>query len=175
MAVSPTPGVGVAGVAVSALTSLVPDLDHPSSRAVRRLGPAGWVLCRIIRFVSHLAVGRRHRGLSHSVLFALLIGCLTGVVASRWLPVSHSVYLGSAGTAGMVSALAGDLVTLAGLDHLLWPSQRRVSVPRHLRIRTGGPTERWVVLPGLTLAAAVGLAVLTGIGPAVVEGWTARG
>lgn len=157
-AVAPDPAVALAGVAVGAGAALTPDLDHPRARAVRALWIVGWALCRLIRLASRLTTGRAHRGLSHSIAFALLVGGLTAGVSARWLPPSHAVYLGISACLGVVAALLGDLVTRAGLDHLTWPVEYEVSIPKRLRIRTGGPCETYLVLPAVSLATAVGLA-----------------
>jgi membrane-bound metal-dependent hydrolase YbcI (DUF457 family) len=177
VALRPAPGVALAGIVVSAVAALVPDTDHPSSRLVRsfgltvRWGTRRWcvgpgpLLCAAVRVVSHAATGRRHRGLSHSLVFALLVGGLTGGVSAWWVPLSHAVHLGLVCCLGVTAALVGDLVTRAGLDHLLWPSQRRVAIPKRWRIRSGGLVERWLVLPAVSVAAAVGtVAVLAGWG-----------
>lgn len=163
VAVSPTPAVALLGVAVGAVSAMTPDLDHGSSRAVRSLWVAGWVLCRLIRVLSHATTGRKHRGLSHSLAFAVLVGGLTGAVSAVWSVPSHAVYLGVSACLGVVVALLGDLVTRAGLDHLLWPSHHRVSIPTRLRIRTGGRCETWLVLPAVSLAVVVGLGLVIGV------------
>lgn len=164
VAVRPTAGIALIGVAVGAVSALSPDLDHPNARGVRALGPVGWILCRLIRGLSHLTTGRRHRGLSHSLVFALLVGCLAAAVSAVWLVPSQAVYLGVSASLGVVAALIGDLVTKAGLSHLLWPSHRQVSIPTWLRIKTGGRFELWLVLPVVSLATIVGVSLILGVG-----------
>lgn len=165
VAVSPVPAVALLGVAVGTAAAMTPDLDHPSGRAVRSLWVAGWLLCRLIRGVSHIATGRRHRGLSHSLAFALFVGVATGAVSGVWVIPSQAVYLGVSACLGVVVALLGDLVTRTGLDHLLWPSQHRVSIPVWLRITTGGRAETWLVVPVVSVALLCGAGLVLGVAP----------
>lgn len=185
LAVNLEPGllIGIAGVAVSALTVNAPDLDHLDggpSRSMEwkrlrfagvRLGPwelmrrrtvrlgLGPLVSRILRGVSKLATGVKHRGLTHGLAFALLIQCLTAGLTGRVLSASHAQYLGLAAGVGVCAALAGDLPTKAGLKHLLWPLSVQVSVPRCLRLTVGGKVERFLVFPLVVLAAVSGLAM----------------
>ena len=164
MAVDPEPALALGGVALAALAAFTPDLDHPSARPVKALGPVGWLLCRILRAVSMATTHVAHRGLTHSLLFALTLGVATTLISLRWLPMIESVYLGWAVFAGVVAALLGDLVTNSGLKHLLWPLRVVVSIPRGLRIGTGGIVELYVVFPAMLVAtwAGIGLLLLGG-------------
>ena len=154
----PSPAYALVGVGVGALAAAAPDLDHPSGRPAKKLGLLGWVVCRILRFVSHVLTGTRHRGISHSLLFALLLGLGTFLLAEIWLPLGLSVYLGLAVATGVVSALLGDLVTRDSLKHLFWPFTVKASFPRRLRIKTGGPAEKFVVFPVMVIEIGFGLA-----------------
>ena len=132
---------------------------------MKALGPVGWALCRILRAVSMATTRVAHRGLTHSLLFALILGVGATLITLRWLPVLGSAYLGGAIFAGVVAALLGDLVTNSGLKHLLWPSRVVVSIPRSLRIGTGGIVELYVVFPLMLVAtwAGIGLLLLGGV------------
>lgn len=91
-----------AQIAVFAATTagyaLLPDLDHPGARASRLLGPASKAASHILRAASAALYTRTkgprdedctgtHRHLSHTVLFALVLGGLAawGSAASPWI------------------------------------------------------------------------------------------
>jgi membrane-bound metal-dependent hydrolase YbcI (DUF457 family) len=160
VAIRPEPVFALLGVGLATLAAFTPDLDHPSARPVKALGPAGWVVCRLLRFVSEATTHTTHRGFTHSLLFALLLGGGTMLGCLHWLPWWPSGYLGLAVAVGVVAALAGDLVTNSGLKHLLWPLRTQVSIPYALRICTGGIVEIYVVFPLALVATWVGLAQL---------------
>jgi len=157
----PSPSYALLGVGVGALAAYTPDLDHPSARPVKKLGLIGWAVCRILRFVSLATTRQAHRGLTHSLLFALILGGATFLLAGVWLPISLSLYLAAAVATGVVAALLGDLVTNSGLKHVLWPLTTQVSIPRSIRICTGGITEKFVVFPVMVAETGIGLAQVT--------------
>lgn len=109
------PAAGVALLAGAA--SLLPDIDHPRSRAARKLGPArgapGWLL--------------GHRGVTHSLL---ALAALAGVC---WLLLPMPA--ASAVAAGYGSHLLLDALTPRGVP-LLWPLGTRLRTP--LTARSGG-------------------------------------
>ncbi|KMS92222.1 metal-dependent hydrolase [Prauserella rugosa] len=90
LAVAPLAGVtslaqAVVFAATTAGYALLPDLDHPGARASRLLGPVTGLLSRLLRSASaavySVTKGPRdedrtgtHRHLSHTVLFAALVG-----------------------------------------------------------------------------------------------------
>ncbi|OLT48026.1 hypothetical protein BJF85_13825 [Saccharomonospora sp. CUA-673] len=94
LAVAPLAGVSsLAQALVFAATTagyaLLPDLDHPNARASRLLGPLTGMLSRMLRATSSavysVTKGPRdedgagtHRHLSHTVLFAVLVGLAVG-------------------------------------------------------------------------------------------------
>ena len=156
---APSPWVGLGCGVVGYVSAYAPDLDHPSSTATRTLWVAGWVLCAVLRAVSQALTGARHRGISHSLVFAAGVGLVFGVVAGVWLPAGVAVLGGLSGFAGVVAALVGDAVTRAGLDHVMWPFEWRLNVPKVLRVRTGSWVELALILPVTVVAAGV-LAVL---------------
>lgn len=159
------PGVGFICGVVGYLAAYAPDLDHPRGTAVRVLGPVGWLLCRVIRAVSAVCGLPRHRGLSHTALFAVLVAAAVGGVAALWLSVAVAAAVGVAAFAGVASALLGDWATVTSLPLVLWPATRTAPTPpRVLRLRTGGVAERLVVVPVLVaLVVALGVAAVVGV------------
>jgi membrane-bound metal-dependent hydrolase YbcI (DUF457 family) len=158
VAVHPSPPVALVGAALAAAGAATPDLDHTNSSPVRVLGPLGWLVSRVIRLVSLVMTGRKHRGISHSLAFAVVEGCLVALAAHHWLPAVLAVYLGASAGLGVVSALLGDLVTEASLQHLFWPFPGTIDVPKRWRMKTGKTVERWVVFPAAAVLAVVGVA-----------------
>ena len=123
----PTPGLYTiaAGAIVSAGTSLLPDIDHPSATAAKVLGPVtGWIARRVadVGAWSHRATRTRydghdedgHRTCSHTLLFAALAG----------LAVAGGVWLG-----GPLAAAAVLFLSAAGALRALLPARVR---PLHL-------------------------------------------
>ncbi|WP_433283926.1 metal-dependent hydrolase [Pseudonocardia sp. CA-142604] len=92
--VEPSAGTVLTFAAVCAGAALLPDLDHPSSMATRRFSVASWLACYLVRplsgFVYDLTKGRRdtgkgtHRGLTHTVVAAVLIGLAVNFASGRW-------------------------------------------------------------------------------------------
>lgn len=177
----PSITTALAGVCVGAVTAALPDTDHLDASPVRmftikrvrirkkqllgwtwfkgwtwRIGP-GPLVSWVIRLVSKLLTGTKHRGATHSISFAILIGCLTALAANQAVSSLSAAYLGLSAFCGVVAALLGDLVTHSGLRHLLWPLRVQVSIPRLLRVKAGGKFEKLVVLPSVGIAAGVGL------------------
>lgn len=158
---TPSAPATLLGVGVGALAAYAPDIDHRSATATRALGPIGKLLSWVLRNLSKVLTGREHRGFCHSLLFALLLGVGTLLLAGIWLPLALAAYLAAAVVAGVVAALLGDLVTNSGLQHLMWPLKIKVSIPHRLRICTGGVTERYAVFPVMVVEIGVGLAQAT--------------
>ncbi|CUU54699.1 LexA-binding, inner membrane-associated putative hydrolase [Parafrankia irregularis] len=69
----------IAGAVVAAGAGLLPDIDHPSGRIANTLGPLTKTLCR---WVSRLSGGHRHA--THSLLFAVAMGILMGLLAEHF-------------------------------------------------------------------------------------------
>jgi membrane-bound metal-dependent hydrolase YbcI (DUF457 family) len=92
--VQPTAGSILTFAGVCAGAALLPDLDHPSSEATRRFSVASWLASRVIRplsaLVYDLTKGRRdtgrgtHRGLTHTVVGAVLLGLAVNLASARW-------------------------------------------------------------------------------------------
>lgn len=147
--------------AVGLLSAYMPDVDHPSATAARVLPPLSWGVCWAVRALSVRVVGVAHRGLSHSVLAALVWGVLVGAGMAFWLVPLAAVCTGAFGTAGYAAGVLGDVPTKQSLRYVLWPSRVQVRWPHWLRFRTGGPFEQWLfralVLSGVLLLPAVAI------------------
>jgi membrane-bound metal-dependent hydrolase YbcI (DUF457 family) len=90
------PGIGgvLAFTAVCAGAALLPDLDHPSSMATRRFSAASWLAGHVVRPLSRLVydltrasrdTGRgSHRGLTHTVVGAVLLGMAVNLASARF-------------------------------------------------------------------------------------------
>jgi membrane-bound metal-dependent hydrolase YbcI (DUF457 family) len=92
--VQPSAGSILTFAAVCAGAALLPDLDHPSSLATRRFSVASWLAGHLIRPLSGLVYdltrARRdtgkgtHRGLTHTVLGAVLLGAAVNLASAQW-------------------------------------------------------------------------------------------
>lgn len=122
---------GIAGI-----SSLLPDLDSPDSKAGRMVPVLPYLLKTTIE----------HRGLLHSLLGSLLL-CALIVFCLRFKYSHELVYQQIAPLvgAGILSHLAMDSLTPGGCPWL-WPWNRHFSAPL---VKTGSILERWVVLPGM--------------------------
>jgi inner membrane protein len=121
---------------LGAAAALLPDIDEPGSTVNRRLPVLGPALGRSLR----------HRTVTHSV------PALAGLVLAAHLLLRHVVWPWLlVGAAGYASHLLCDLLTPAGID-LLWPLPGRVRLGGW--VRTGGPLERGLCLPGFAAALA---------------------
>jgi membrane-bound metal-dependent hydrolase YbcI (DUF457 family) len=90
----PDAGTVLTFTAVCAGAALLPDLDHPSSMATRRFSAASYVASHVVRPLSRLVYdltrGRRdtgrgsHRGLTHTVLGAVLLGLAVNLASARF-------------------------------------------------------------------------------------------
>lgn len=174
----PAADVVILGTAVCAYSALLPDMDHQGSRSARSLGLLTMGLSHLVGILSRIAYERTktaldrpnrsgHRGLTHTVLAAVVLGCL--VSAGMMIgPVPDLWWTGLAVLVGCLVHDCGDGCTHYGVP-LFWPVLIRgqrwycVGTPRVLRFRTGGPVEAVLVTPVLVLSAALaGLLVLTG-------------
>jgi membrane-bound metal-dependent hydrolase YbcI (DUF457 family) len=166
--VEPSAGTVLTFAAVCAGAALLPDLDHPSSTATRRFSAASWVASRAVRPLSALVYdltrGRRdtgrgtHRGLTHTVAGAVLLGIGVNAASARW------------GTPVLVGTLFVCLaLAIKGLDRL-------VPGPPSLVIAAGLAYAVEQSVPGGTAGTAgwLGTAVALGmvvhaVGDAVTE------
>jgi len=128
--------VGIAGI-----SSLLPDLDSPDSKAGRMIPVLPWLLKATIG----------HRGVLHSLLGSFLL-CALIVFCLRFKFSHELVYQQIAPMvgAGMLSHLIMDTLTPGGCPWL-WPWDKHFSVPL---VRTGSVLERWVVSPGMLVIFA---------------------
>ncbi|PWK09649.1 metal-dependent hydrolase [Tumebacillus permanentifrigoris] len=143
---SQAPGLGVLeGILIGAIGGLVPDLDHPNSKATRSIAPIAlggsrrnsMVLMSLgvmaLAWQGHLpydgvmaiacwllvAALSKHRGITHS-----LIGLLSATYAVHtWLGASWIIF-----AVGYASHLFADMLTDRGVP-LLWPLQLDFSIP----------------------------------------------
>ncbi|GAA1832665.1 metal-dependent hydrolase [Pseudonocardia ailaonensis] len=151
-----TVGTVLTFAGVTAGAALLPDLDHPSSTATRRFSWASWLAARAVRPFSALLfrltrgprdTGRgTHRGLTHTLAGALLLGGGTAAASARWgTPVTVGVLF-------VCLALA-----IKGLDGL-------VPGPPSLVIAAGLTWAAEEKLPGGTAGAAGWLGIAVGLG-----------
>jgi membrane-bound metal-dependent hydrolase YbcI (DUF457 family) len=144
------PAVETAGAAVAAFYgSWLPDIDRLGSRVHRRsalerrrflLGLVGFVL-RLPAFA--FGAIARHRGVSHSLLAAAVIGLLAALVATPF----GRVIAGAGLFTGYLAHLAADALTPAGVPFFAPLSRQRVwLLPRAWRISTGSWREAVVAL-----------------------------
>ena len=123
--------VGLAGIA-----SLLPDLDHPKSKA-SNLNIITRMISAVVRSVT------THRGLTHWILTCL---AFTGIVYLVWPFLAIWFFIGYA------SHLLLDMMTISGIKVLKpFSSQTCYLLPKFLRFRTGAWAEMgfrllcWVV------------------------------
>lgn len=141
--------------------ALVPDLDHRSSSATRLLGPITGALSLALRKASTslYAVTKgpkdeptgEHRHLTHTVLFALLLGgiCAATSLASPWVAIAWLAFgavlaidrLGVVGLAGTLIAAGTWLVAAAtapgGFETAFWASVNSTTGWLGLAVATG--------------------------------------
>lgn len=174
LAVAPATGITTLAQAVvfSATTAgfaLLPDLDHPKARASRLLGPVtralSWLLRRASAGVYAVTQGPRdsedsagtHRHLSHTVVFAVLLGAATAAGTAwggAWVAAGVVVF----GLLLAQDALGDWLLPVAGAAVVWWVVENSPDVTGHLDEVAG-----W-----LGIAVAVGC-VTHCLGDAVTE------
>jgi membrane-bound metal-dependent hydrolase YbcI (DUF457 family) len=165
---APTAGTILTFAGVTAGAALLPDLDHPSSTASRRISWASWLAAHAVRPLSALVfrltrgprdTGRgTHRGLTHTLAGALFLAAGVGLASARW---------GTPVTAGVLFVCLA--LAIKGLDGL-------VPGPPSLVIAAGLTWLAEEQLPGGTagtagwLGLAIGLGMLVhSLGDAVTE------
>ncbi len=161
------------GALLATMAALGPDIDHPNSTATRSLGQLPHRLVKRLAIKVYAAtrtsqddpVTDGHRGLTHTLVCAVVVGVLAGIVAHTligWWWGGAATVVGCAVTIGWAVGAAGDALTRRGVP-LLWPLRIRgrrwwdVCPPRRLRIRTNGVVERFLLYPGALVATVVGL------------------
>ncbi len=132
-------------LAIVALASLLPDLDHPEGRLANErvlgipiLKPFAWII--------HAIFG--HRGVTHSLLVLVGIVLLGNLPGLPWAWANLGLLVGW----GYAFHLLADSLTKSGIP-LLWPLDFRFGLPpiRSLRFATGSWREGFTVA-FLTLA-----------------------
>ncbi|HEY8372612.1 MAG TPA: metal-dependent hydrolase [Pseudonocardiaceae bacterium] len=162
----------VVGAALASGAALLPDIDHPSSTVARTFGPFSQGMSKALNGLSSWAYRTTktrkdpnrdggHRGLTHTLLFALAAGVITTAVVQNgppWtLPVLMFFFCGLA---------------VRGLMNNWKPKQDALAITITSAVLTA-LCSRWV-LSAPENAAAAGLAVIIGcvahyIGDAVTE------
>lgn len=145
-AASPAVPALLAALALVALGSLLPDIDHPSgSLAQKRFLGVRWLK----PFAHGIGIVFGHRGATHSLLVALAIVALGEWPAFPWAAYNAGWLVGW----GIGLHLLADALTKSGIP-LFWPLPVRFGLPpvRALRIDTGGWREGAIV-GVVTLAA----------------------
>lgn len=125
------PPLSPAGLALTLVGSLLPDIDHPASWVGRRSRPVSTAISGVFG----------HRGITHSAL------AVVGLVVL----LRHGGYtriITSALAVGYLSHLGADMLTPRGL-RLAWPLRATWSLPL---CNTGSPAEA-IVVAGLCLLA----------------------
>lgn len=126
-----------AGAVIAAGAAIWPDVDHPSSRAARALGPLSRVAARIVSYVSDKIRDATcgccatdgthgHRTLTHTMLFAAATGA--GVCAAGWwwgipavaIVVAIATGLGVLGLAGKHTGRIGAILAGAAAGVAVW-------------------------------------------------------
>jgi membrane-bound metal-dependent hydrolase YbcI (DUF457 family) len=146
-------------VGVTTVAALVPDMDQPGSKLSRVLGPITWLLAWLTGWISRVVYeatktpldkpcGNGHRTLTHTLIFALLLGGAVYGGMAAWAQTHPAIQpwtltVALAATLGCWAHLAGDALTIHGIP-AYWPVQRGgkrwgcVGAPHVLRFRTGG-------------------------------------
>lgn len=156
---------------VTMLGAYVPDIDHRGSTITRGVPVVGRVASWVVRGASRAVYAAtkgaededcsgEHRHLSHTVVFAVVLGAVAGWVVAL-VGGAHLGWLVGLGlAAGCVAHCLGDALTCSGCP-FLWPLPIRgetwfeLRPPRFLRFRTGGPVETFLVAPALTVACVL--------------------
>lgn len=136
IAISTNPIAALTCSVISSFFARIPDWDHFNSSDIRRLGILGRGIAHVLRFISKLLTGRKHRGLTHTLIFAF---CISLIFAFIMPPIFGLTFWHLFGAAfiGFLSALWGDYITEVSLDNLFWPLKIPSLMPRALRIKTG--------------------------------------
>lgn len=138
------PGQAAAFIGITAVCSLLPDLDHPDAIAPRAFGWPG----RTLAWCIGTAFG--HRGLTHSVLGV-------GVLSAGMAFIPHlPAFCYWAVILGCVTHILGDMCTVSGVP-LFWPFDRCYRVGW---MRTGSFFETEILTPVLAIVST-GVGIVT--------------
>lgn len=130
-------------VLAAVVGSILPDLDHPHSKAGRRIRPISDLL--------YWTAG--HRGGTHSLAFLVILTALASLV---YLPAGLGLGVGIAShlAADAISYGSGRRWTTGGAGvPLLWPFSEAKTGVRIMKV--GGILETLVVLPSCLLLSAM--------------------
>ncbi|MDN5749593.1 MAG: metal-dependent hydrolase [Pseudonocardia sp.] len=168
LGVSPAAGTVVTFAAVCAGAALLPDLDHPSSTVTRHFTVASFVASRVVRPLSGLVyrltraprdTGRgTHRGLTHTVVGAVLLGLAVTLASARW---GAPVLIGTLFVC-LALAIKGLDAIVPGPPSLVIAAALTFAVQRYLPGGTAG-TAGW-----LGVAVTLGM-VVHSVGDAVTS------
>ena len=133
-------GTGPVGIAASVFGSLLPDIDHPTSKMGRKIP----LLPKLMK----------HRGITHSLLFVglvyLVLVTLIGKYSETQYPELYMMI------PGMLSHIFLDMLNRHGVQ-LLFPFSDKIKIPV-IKIKTGGAME-WLVFFFLLGISVVGWTV----------------
>jgi inner membrane protein len=129
LATNQPPDVSMAMIAAAAVSSVVPDIDHPNGMLRQRLGLIGdlglfWL---------------KHRNITHTLLILSLLVALV-IIGGRVPTLQPFYWYMWAGVAGYASHLIADAMTKDGIP-LLWPLPGDFRLIGRLSIRSGGFIE----------------------------------
>lgn len=158
------------GAGVATISAYVPDIDHPSSKAARSLGPITWILAKLVGHASaavhawtKTAKDRPdedgHRTCSHTLLAGLVVAGAVALTV-RLCGSPSLVWLAWPVLVGYIAHLLGDSLTNSGCP-ILWPIKiagRRwfpIGPPAAFRFGTGGWVERFVAMPVFAIGILV--------------------
>lgn len=150
-AVMQDPRAGVVVLALSTWFACGPDVDHKPAPTGRRY----WLIRWIVNFWSWCFGLDKHRGITHTAIFAPFVGGLA-TWGLHWLtvPLDWSMVAGLGVSTGWASHLIGDRQTRSSLPDLWWPFSRDADAPRW-RFFTGGKVESMIIYP-ITVALFLG-------------------
>jgi membrane-bound metal-dependent hydrolase YbcI (DUF457 family) len=165
---SVTAGTVLTFAGVTAGAALLPDLDHPSSMATKRFSVASWLASRLVRPLSALVYNvtrsdrdtgtGTHRGLTHTVLGAALVGTAVNLAS---VEVGTPVLVGTLFVC-LALAIKGLDDLVPGPPSLIIAAGLTVAVERYLSGGTAG-TAGW-----LGVAVTIGMLVHM-VGDALTE------
>lgn len=133
-------GTGPVGIAASVFGSLLPDIDHPTSKIGKK-----------VPILPHFM---RHRGFTHSLLFVGLVYAILVVFFGKYSESAYpEIYMV---IPGMLSHILLDMLNRQGVQ-LLFPFSDKIKIPI-IKIKTGGAVE-WLMFFMLLSVSVAGWAV----------------
>jgi membrane-bound metal-dependent hydrolase YbcI (DUF457 family) len=160
------PATAFAAAALGSGAALLPDWDHPSATAARTFGPLSRFLARLINATSmviyHRTKTRRdqdrdggHRGVTHTVVFALLAGTGAGLLAaSRWGLLAVLFVMLALGLRGLIGPKWLDRIFDKVMRHLLRGVVRRRTLAGRFWRWFLRYDQAWVAMAVLSAAAS---------------------